>query len=99
MSSEDLDQPVNSCSLVRIITGDILDSQGCKISSRGQQRLIRLRRVYVRRMSHPFYLEYVLFVHKHEKNENLKGCLWKPRTHKRTKIRDSVLLSLHIQLQ
>ena len=26
---EDLDQPVHSCSLIRIFTGFILDSQGC----------------------------------------------------------------------
>ena len=27
-------------------------------------------------------------------NKTLKGCLWKPRTHRRTKLRDLVLLTL-----
>ena len=40
--SEDSDQPAHSRSLIRIFTGRILDRQECKVSSRGQGRLIRL---------------------------------------------------------
>ena len=40
--SEDSDQFAHSCSLIRIFTGRILDSQGCNVSSCGQRRLIRL---------------------------------------------------------
>ena len=36
---EDSDQPAHSRSLIRIFTGCILDSQGCKDSSCGQRRL------------------------------------------------------------
>ena len=39
----DSDQPAHLLSLIRIITGHILDSQGCKVSSCRQQRLVRLR--------------------------------------------------------
>ena len=42
-SSEDLDQPVHSCSLIRFFTGHILDSWISKFSSCGQWRLVRLR--------------------------------------------------------
>ena len=42
MPSEDSDQPRHSPRLIIILTGSILDSQGCKGSSRGQRRLIRL---------------------------------------------------------
>ena len=35
-------QPAHSQKLIRIITGHILDSQGCKVSSCRQRRLIRL---------------------------------------------------------
>ena len=38
-SSDDSDQPARSRSLIRIFTGHILDSQGCKLSSCGQRRL------------------------------------------------------------
>ena len=38
-SSKDSDQPAHSCSPIRIFTGHILDSQDCKVSSCGQQRL------------------------------------------------------------
>ena len=41
--SKDSDQPAHLCSLIRIFTGGILDSRGCKVSSCGQRRLIRLR--------------------------------------------------------
>ena len=41
--SEDSDQTAHSRSLIRIFTGRILDSQGCKVSSCGQRRLVRLR--------------------------------------------------------
>ena len=37
--SEDSDQPAHSRSLIRILAMRILDSQGCKVSSRGQWRL------------------------------------------------------------
>ena len=37
--SEDSDQTAHSRSLIRIFTGRNLDSQGCKVSSRRQQRL------------------------------------------------------------
>ena len=37
--SEDSDQPAHSRSLIRIFTGRILDSQGCKVSPCGQRRL------------------------------------------------------------
>ena len=37
-ASEDSDQPAHSRSLIRIFTGRILDSQGCKVSSCGQRR-------------------------------------------------------------
>ena len=33
--SEHQDQPADLCSLIRIFTGCILDSQGCKVSSCG----------------------------------------------------------------
>ena len=38
-ASEDSDQPAHSRSLIRILSGRILDSQGCKVSSCGQRRL------------------------------------------------------------
>ena len=41
--SEDSDQPAHARSLIRIFTRRFLDSQGCKVSSRWQWRLIRLR--------------------------------------------------------
>ena len=34
--SEDSDQPAYCCSLIRIFTGHILDSQGCIVYSSGQ---------------------------------------------------------------
>ena len=37
--SEDSDQPAHSRSLIRIFTGRILDSQGCKVSPCEQQKL------------------------------------------------------------
>ena len=37
--SEDSDQPAHSRSLIRILTGRILDNQGYKVSSCGQRRL------------------------------------------------------------
>ena len=36
--SEDSDEPVHLCSLIGIFTWCIFDSQGCKVSSCGQQR-------------------------------------------------------------
>ena len=41
--SEDSDRPAHSRRLIRIFTWRILDSQGCKVFSCGQQKLIRLR--------------------------------------------------------
>ena len=41
--SEDSDQPAHSRSLIRIFTGSILDSQGCKVCSSGQRRLWSVR--------------------------------------------------------
>ena len=38
MPSENSDQPAHSCSLIISFTGHILDSQGCEISSCGQQK-------------------------------------------------------------
>ena len=40
--SEDSDQPAISRSLIRIFTGHILDSQGCKVSSNGQVRPVKM---------------------------------------------------------
>ena len=41
--SKDLDQLTHSCSLIKIFTGHMLDSQGCKVSScRQWKKLIRL---------------------------------------------------------
>ena len=40
--SKDSDQPVHSCILIRIFTGHILDSQGCKVFSCGQQGLVNM---------------------------------------------------------
>ena len=42
MHSDDSDQPVHSCSLIRIFTGCILDSRGCKVSSCRIITLIKL---------------------------------------------------------
>ena len=39
VSSEDSDQTAHSRSLIRIFTGRILDSKGCKVSSCGHRRL------------------------------------------------------------
>ena len=38
-------QPAHSCSLIRIFTWRFLDSQGCKVSSCRQRRLIRMQKV------------------------------------------------------
>ena len=43
MPNEDSDQPAHSRSLFRICPRRILDNKGCKVSSCGQRRLIRLR--------------------------------------------------------
>ena len=40
--SNDSDRPAHSCNLIRIFTGRNLDSQGCKNSICGQERLVRL---------------------------------------------------------
>ena len=47
--SEDSDQLAHSRSLIRIFTGRILDSQGCKVSSLGAQKVhfLTLRRLYI----------------------------------------------------
>ena len=37
---KDADQPAHLRSLIRIFTESILDSQGCKVSSRGQQKFL-----------------------------------------------------------
>ena len=37
--SEDSDQPAHALSLIRIFTRRILDSQGCKVFSRGERRI------------------------------------------------------------
>ena len=39
VSSEDSNQPENAGSLIRVITGQSVDSQGSKVSLSGQQRL------------------------------------------------------------
>ena len=44
-SSEDSDQSAYLCSLIIIFTGQIWNSQGCKVSSCWQRTLVRLRRL------------------------------------------------------
>ena len=61
--SKDTDQSAHLCSPVRIFTGHILDTLGCKVSSFGQQRLQSdCADVHVRRYSFAGYSSYAVCV-------------------------------------
>ena len=53
--SEDSDQPAHSRSLIRIFTGRILESEGCKVCSCGKEdsdQTARMRRLICPRLAH-----------------------------------------------